>query len=168
MIPVVLTLLRGNENTGIVGLYNQSIDIARTGFNPNVGAAVFPSSTTPIPAGFVPLGGIDPATGFPLNGEFPISEETTQFSVRVDHQINTRNNATLRYLFVPSEASGLTSNAPNRSRAITHFRARREDSDRPLDRPLEHDGLRRRYVNEARFQYAYRSVDFLPQSTRSP
>jgi hypothetical protein len=165
MIPIALTLLRGNESTGIVGLYNQSIDIARTGFNPNVGAALFPSSTTPIPAGFVPLGGIDPATGFPLNGEFPISEATTQFSVRVDHLINPHNNATIRYLFVPSDSTGLTSNAQNQVSGQNAFSrtAKNDSTDHSIvlsNTTVSDAG----YVNEARFQYAYRRVNYLPQS----
>jgi hypothetical protein len=165
MVPVVLTLLRGNAQTGIVGLYEQSIDVARTGFNPALGAPIFPGSDTLLPPSFVPLGGIDPATGFPLNGEFPISESTSQFSVRLDHQINDRNNATVRYLFVPSDATGLQSNAQNQVFGQNAFsRTARNDSTDHSIVASNVTTFEAGYVNEARFQYAYRRVGFLPES----
>lgn len=164
-IPLVLTLLRGNEQTGIAGLYTQSIAVARTGFNPALGAAVFPASTTPLPPGFVPLGGIDPATGFPLNGEFPISENTTLFSVRVDHMINTTNNLTVRYNFVPSDSTGLQSNAQNQVFGQNAFSrtAINDSADHSLVGSLV-STIGSSFVNELRVQFAHRRVDYLPQS----
>lgn len=159
-----LTLLRGNQATGLVGAFGLASVVARTGFNPAARGAFFPSGT-PIPASYVPLGGIDPATGFPLNGEFPISEKTTQFSVRVDHQFNTNNNFTARYNIVPSFATGLQSNAQNQVFGQNAFSrtARNDSTDNTFvasNITTFGDGT---YINEARFQFANRRVDFLPE-----
>jgi len=171
-VPLVLTLLRGNDQTGIASVYIQSLQVAQFGFNFAAGRPIFPASVTaqfpngtPLPPGYVPLGGIDPATGFPLNGEFPISEATTQGSIRVDHQINTHNNATLRYNFVPSDVTGTQSNAQNQVFGQNAFSrtARSETRDHTIvaSNITTWDAG---YVNEGRFQYAYRKVNFLPES----
>ncbi len=159
-----LTLLRGNSETGLVAAFGLASFVARTGFNPAAGGAIFPSGT-PIPASFVPLGGVDPSTGFPLNGEFPITEKTTQFSVRVDHQFNTNNNFTARFNYVPSLGSGLQSNAQNQVFGQNAFsRTARNDS---TDNAFVASNITSfgdgKYINEARFQFARRRVDFLPE-----
>jgi hypothetical protein len=171
-IPLVLTLLRGNDQSGIASVYIQSTQVAQYGFNFALGAPVFPASATPqfpngtpLPPGYVPLGGIDPATGFPLNGEFPISEKTTQGSIRVDHQVNSHNNASFRYNFVPSDQTGLQSNAQNQVFGQNAFsrtaRSQTRDHTFVASNITTWDAG---YVNEARFQYAYRKVNFLPQA----
>jgi hypothetical protein len=159
-----LTLLRGNSETGLVAAFGLASYVAQTGFNPSAGGAFFPSGT-PIPPSFVPLGGIDPSTGFPLNGEFPISEKTTQFSVRVDHQFNSKNYFTARYNYVPSVGSGLQSNAQNQVFGQNAFSrtARNDSTDNTFvasNISTFGDGT---FINEARFQFAKRRVDFLPE-----
>lgn len=159
-----LTLLRGNSETGLVGAYGLTSAIARLGFNPVNGARFFPSGA-PIPTTYVPLGGFDPSTGFPLNGEFPISEKTTQFSIRVDHQFNTNNNFSFRYNVVPSEATGLQSNAQNQVFGQNAFSrtARTNFTDNTVvasNITTFGDGA---YINEFRFQFANRDLRFLPE-----
>lgn len=158
------TLLRGNAETGLVGAFGLTSFVARTGFNPGAGGAFFPSGA-PIPPTYVPLGGFDPATGFPLNGEFPISERTTLFSARVDHQFNANNNFSARYNFVPSTSTGGQSNAQNQTFGQNAFSrtARNEFTDNGIvasNLTTFGDGS---FINEARFQYAHREVDFLPE-----
>jgi hypothetical protein len=167
-ITAPLTLLRGNESTGLVGTYGLASYVARTGYNPALGGAFF-ATGAPIPPPFAPIGGVDPATGFPLNGEFPISEETTQFSVRFDHQFNSANNFSVRYNFVPAEFSGLQSNAQNQVFGQNAFSrtARGENNDNTLvvSNITTFEGG---YINEFRFQFARRRVDFLPECGADP
>ena len=159
-----LTLLRGNAETGLVGAIGLTSVVAATGFNPATGGRNFPSGV-PLPPGYVPLAGIDPSTGFPLNGEFPISERTTQFSIRVDHQINQNNSFTARYNVVPSLASGLQSNAQNQVFGQNAFSrtARNDSTDHTIvasNITTFGDGT---YINDFRFQFANRELDFLPE-----
>jgi hypothetical protein len=163
-ITVPLTLLRGNAETGLVAAYGVTSVIARTGINPGVNAPIFLSGA-PIPPGYVPLGGFDPVTGFPLNGEFPTSDKTTLFSVRVDHQFNTNNAFSARYNYVPNESTGLQSNAQNQTFGQNAFSrtARNDSNDHSIvasNITTFGDGS---LINEARFQYANREVDFLPE-----
>jgi hypothetical protein len=162
-ITAPLTLLRGNESTGLVGTYHLTSYIARTGYNPALGGAFF-ATGAPIPPPFAALGGIDPATGFPLNGEFPISEETTQFSVRVDHQFNSSNNFSVRYNFVPADFSGLQSSAQNQVFGQNAFsrtgRGDNNDNTVVVSNITTFEGG---YINEFRFQFARRRVDYLPE-----
>lgn len=163
LVPA-LTLLRGNASTGLVAAYGATSFIARTGVNPAVGAPVFLSGAR-IPSTYVPLGGIDPATGFPLNGDFPISEKTTLFSVRADHQFSPNNFFSARYNVVPSLSSGNQSNAQNQTFGQNAFSrtARNDSTDNTFvvsDIATFGDGT---FINEARFQFANRDVDFLPE-----
>lgn len=159
-----LTLLRGNAETGLVGAIGLTGIVAQTGFNPGTGGRNFPSGV-PLPPGYTPLGGIDPSTGFPLNGEFPISESTTQFSIRVDHQFNQNNSFTARYNIVPSRSSGLQSNAQNQVFGQNAFSrtARNDSTDNTFvasNITTFGDGA---YINDFRFQFANRDLDFLPE-----
>ncbi|MGB5039232.1 MAG: TonB-dependent receptor [Blastocatellia bacterium] len=162
-----LTLLRGNAETGLTGAFGLTSFIAANGFGPN--GAFFPSGAA-IPRTYVPLAGYDPATGFPLNGEFPISDETTLFSVRVDHQFNSNNNFTARYNYVPNESRGNQSNAQNQvygQNALSRT-ARNDSSDQAIaasNTTTFGDGS---FINEARFQFAHRRVDFLPECGNNP
>ncbi len=162
-----LTLLRGNAETGLTGAFGLTSFIAANGFGPN--GAFFPSGA-PIPRTYVPLAGYDPATGFPLNGEFPISDETTLFSVRFDHQFNSNNNFTARYNYVPNESRGNQSNAQNQvygQNALSRT-ARNDSADQAIaasNTTTFGDGS---FINEARFQFANRRVDFLPECGNNP
>lgn len=162
-----LTLLRGNAETGLTGAFGLTSFIAANGYGPN--GAFFPSGA-PIPRTYVPLAGYDPATGFPLNGEFPISDKTTLFSIRFDHQFNTHNNFTARYNYVPNLSRGNQSNAQNQvygQNALSRT-ARNDSTDQAIvasNISTFGDGS---FINEARFQFANRRVDFLPECGDNP
>ncbi|MFS8086873.1 MAG: carboxypeptidase regulatory-like domain-containing protein, partial [Acidobacteriota bacterium] len=68
---------------------------------------------------FITVNGAGQPIAFrPLNSLlriFPISESTTFFSGRVDHQINKKNNLTLRFGYNPSDLSGIQDESQNQT-----------------------------------------------------
>lgn len=157
-----LTLLRGNAETGLTGAIGLTSFIAANGYGPN--GAFFPSGAA-IPRTYVPLAGYDPATGFPLNGEFPISELTSLFSVRFDHQFNSNNSFSARYNLVPSDSSGNQSNAQNQVFGQNAFSrtAINDSTDNTFVASNTTTFGGGSFINEARFQFANRRIDFLPE-----
>ncbi|MGA9995635.1 MAG: TonB-dependent receptor, partial [Pyrinomonadaceae bacterium] len=66
----------------------------------------------------------DPIAFRPLNSLariFPISEATTYFSVRGDHQINSSNQLTLRFSYNPSEITGIQDESQNQTLGQNDF-----------------------------------------------
>ncbi|HEX8476497.1 MAG TPA: TonB-dependent receptor [Pyrinomonadaceae bacterium] len=156
---------------------------ALNGFNPLVSLG----SGTPVPAGQV-IGSRFLATGQPvpfntvnaqglpaafrpllqLQRVFPISEDTTFSSVRLDHSINERNQFTFRAGYNPSEITGIQNESQNQSLG-------QNDVSRTGIQKLRDwavvtsvtSTLSNSVVNEARFNFGSRNAQFLSQNNDS-
>jgi hypothetical protein len=71
------------------------------------GPKVFPSGT-PLPASFTPVQRL-------VGLNYPISEGTTFYLAKLDHQLNPENRLSLRYSFTPSRLTGIETNAQNQT-----------------------------------------------------
>jgi len=67
------------------------------------GLPIFPTSSAPLPTSFVPLQS--------LVGNFPVSERTDLYSLRIDHSISNNNRLMLRAGVSPSNVTGIQVNA---------------------------------------------------------
>ena len=156
---------------------------ALTGFNPLVSLG----SGTPVPAGQV-IGSRFLATGRPvpfntvneqglpaafrplldLQRVFPISEDTTFSSFRLDHVLNPTNQFTARVNYNPSEITGIQNESQNQSLG-------QNDVSRTGIQKLRDwaavasvsSTLSQRVVNEARFNFGSRHAEFLSQNNNS-
>jgi hypothetical protein len=92
---------------------------------------------------------------------FPISEDTSYFSIRGDHQFNEKNQFTIRYGFNPSRISGIQDESQNQTLGQNDFsRTGIQDlRDQSLVASLA-STLTDTVVNEARFNFGHRSAKF--------
>jgi len=95
-----------------VSLVGSSSALAVTGKNPaflagTIGAANFVTSGNAIPASFQPLS--------TLTGNFPISEKTEVYSLRLDHKLTSNQQLLLRANVSPSNISGIQESAANQN-----------------------------------------------------
>ena len=105
------------------------------------------------PIAFRPLAG--------LSRIFPISESTTFFSARVDHQINHKNNLTMRFGYNPSDLSGIQDESQNQTVGQNDFS--RTGIQKLRDTSFVASvasTLSNRVVNEARFSFGRRKATF--------
>ncbi|MGI9104883.1 MAG: TonB-dependent receptor domain-containing protein, partial [Pyrinomonadaceae bacterium] len=156
---------------------------ALNAFNPLVSLG----SGTPVPAGQV-IGSRFLATGQPvpfntinaaglpaafrpllqLQRVFPISEDTTFSSIRLDHSINEKNQFTFRASYNPSEITGIQNESQNQSLG-------QNDVSRTGIQKLRDfavvttvtSTLSNTVVNEARFNFGSRNAEFLSQNNDS-
>ena len=81
------------------------------------GAPVPTAANNNIKPGFVTVNGDGQPIGFQAPDAagrvFPISEGTTFFSTRADHQINSSHQLTLRFSYNPSDVSGIQDESQN-------------------------------------------------------
>lgn len=92
---------------------------------------------------------------------FPISEDTSFFSIRGDHSFNDKNQFTIRYGYNPSRISGIQDESQNQTLGQNDFsRTGIQDlQDQSLVASLA-TTLTDTIVNEARFNFGHRSASF--------
>ena len=138
--PVAIT--GRNPFTSIIGLGSNF-------FSPTVGGQF-----DPLPASFVPLGSV--------TGNFPISELTGIYSLRLDQKLTNNQQLMLRGSVSPSEVDGIEVNAqgPQNFGQNSWSRTSRQDFH-DWSILAEHTWtIGSNKVNEFRFQYARRSLSY--------
>ncbi|HUQ32221.1 MAG TPA: TonB-dependent receptor [Pyrinomonadaceae bacterium] len=92
---------------------------------------------------------------------FPISEETTYFSLRGDHSINNRNQLSLRFGYNPSDLTGIQDESQNQTLGQNDFSRTGIQTLRDLSFVSSLSStLSNSVVNEARFSYGRRKATF--------
>jgi hypothetical protein len=105
------------------------------------------------PIGFRPLN--------QLKRVFPISENTSFFSLRGDHKINQRNQLTMRFSYNPSDISGIQDESQNQTLGQNDFSRTGLQTLRDTTFGANlNSTLTNTIVNEARFQFGRRKATF--------
>jgi hypothetical protein len=92
---------------------------------------------------------------------FPISEATTFFSLRGDHQINGRNQLSMRFGYNPSDLTGIQDESQNQTLGQNDFSRTGIQSLRDLSFVTSLSStLSNSVVNEARFSFGRRKATF--------
>jgi outer membrane receptor protein involved in Fe transport len=141
-----------------VALVGSSSSIATTGQNPaflqpTIGAKNFVTSGQTLPTSFVPLNS--------LIGNFPISERTEVYSLRIDHKLTGNQQLALHASASPSFVSGIEESAANQNIGENSFSRTATQSLHDWAIAAQHTlviGSNR--VNELRFQFARHPVLF--------
>jgi outer membrane receptor protein involved in Fe transport len=141
-----------------VALVGSGSAIARTGVNPaflqpTIGAKNFVTSGQALPGAFTPLNG--------LIGNFPVTEKTEVYSLRLDHKLSDNHQLTLHVSVSPSYITGIQENAANQNFGENSF-------SRTATQRLHDYAIAGQYtaiigankVNELRFQFARHPVLF--------
>lgn len=124
------------------------------GLGPNYFSPTVPGQFDPLPASFVPLGSV--------TGNFPISELTGIYSLRLDHKLTNNQQLMLRGSVSPSKVDGIEVNAqgPQNFGQNSWSRTSRQDYH-DWSILAEHTWtIGTNKVNEFRFQYARRSLSY--------
>lgn len=96
-----------------------------------------------------------------LSRVFPISESTSYFSTRVDHQINRKNNLTLRFGYNPSDLTGIQDESQNQTVGQNDFSRTGIQTLRDLTFVASvATTMSSHLVNEARFNFGRRKATF--------
>jgi hypothetical protein len=100
-----------------------------------------------------------------LSRVFPISEDTTFTSARLDHKINERHNLTLRFSYNPSDISGIQVESQNQALGQNDFSRTGIQTlrDTAFVATL-HSTLAPTVVNEGRFSFSSRRATFVSQN----
>jgi len=114
---------------------------------------------------FITINGAGQPIGFrglnSLSRIFPISESSTYFSARVDHQINKRNNLTMRFGYNPSDLTGIQDESQNQTVGQNDFSRTGIQTLRDLSFVASvASTFSHRMVNEARFSFGRRKATF--------
>ncbi|HEV7902853.1 MAG TPA: TonB-dependent receptor [Pyrinomonadaceae bacterium] len=129
------------------------------------GAPVPTAANNGVTPGFTTINAEGQPIGFrPLNSLariFPISEATSFFSFRADHQINQSNQLTMRFGYNPSDLTGIQDESQNQVLGQNDFSrtGRQEVKDTSFVTSLT-STLSSRVVNEARFSFGHRDAKF--------
>jgi hypothetical protein len=118
---------------------------------------------------FITVNAAGQPIGFrPLNSLariFPISEDTTFFSVRGDHQINERHQVTIRGSYNPSDLSGIQDESQNQTLGQNDFSRTGIQTLRDTTIAASvNSTFGNSVVNEARFSYGRRKATFDSQT----
>ena len=141
-----------------VALVGSSSALATTGQNPGflqpvLGASNFVSSGQATPTSFTPLDS--------LIGNFPISEKTEVYSLRIDHKLTDHQQLVLRGSASPSFISGIQESAANQNLGENSFSRTATQSLHDWAIAGQHTlVLGDNKVNELRFQFARHPVRF--------
>jgi hypothetical protein len=127
--------------------------VALFGNTPGFPANFFPTSRAPLPASYVGLAS--------TIGNFPASEGTSLYSLKLDHNWNTNNNSFVRISVAPSTISGIEVNAENQNFGQNAGSRTSVQQTRDLALVGQHTtvfgaGL----FNELRFQFARRGLHY--------
>ncbi len=143
-----------------VALVGSSSSLATTGQNPaflqpTIGVNRFVTSGIATPTSFTPLN--------KLIGNFPISEKTEIYSLRLDHKLTSNQQLMLRGSVSPSFISGIQENAANQNLGENSFSRTATQSLHDFAIVGQHTLLiGANKVNELRYQYARHPVLFAP------
>jgi hypothetical protein len=92
---------------------------------------------------------------------FPISEDTTFFSLRGDHTFNMDNRLTLRFSYNPSDITGIQDESQNQTLGQNDFSRTGIQTIRDTTFAMNlASTLSNTVVNEARFQFGRRKATF--------
>src|SRR5687767_9629635 len=166
-----------NGASGLTSPNDGSVCPAFSPIAPGVIGGRFLLSGTPVPTlannlaapGFITVNGAGDPIGFrPLNQlrrVFPIAEETTFFSIRGDHKINSSNQLTMRFGYNPSDITGIQDESQNQTLGQNDFSRTGIQTlrDTSFSTNLA-STLSSTMVNEARFQFARRKATFDSQT----
>jgi outer membrane receptor protein involved in Fe transport len=102
---------------------------------------------------------------FGLNRVFPISEDTTFSSARLDHRINDKNELTMRFGYNPSDITGIQVESQNQALGQNDFSRTGIQTLRDANFVTTlHSTLSNTMVNEARFNFGQRRATFTSQN----
>jgi outer membrane receptor protein involved in Fe transport len=141
-----------------ISLVGSGSSIATTGQNPaflqpTIGAKRFVTSGQALPASYVPLNS--------LIGNFPISERTEVYSLRIDHKLTSNQQLALHGSASPSFISGIEESAANQNIGENSFSRTATQSLHDWAISAQHTlVIGSNKVNELRFQYARHPVLF--------
>ncbi|MGA8142431.1 MAG: TonB-dependent receptor [Candidatus Acidiferrales bacterium] len=114
---------------------------------------IFPSSDAPVPTSYVGLSSII--------GNFPTSEGTSLWSLRLDHIWNTKNSSFIRASVSPSTVTGIEVNAENQNFGQNAGSRTSEQQTRDLAIVGQHTtSISSNLFNEFRFQFARRGLHY--------
>jgi outer membrane receptor protein involved in Fe transport len=143
-----------------IGLVGSGSAIATAGQNPSffqqfgiIGAKNFITSNQTLPTSFVPLSS--------LVGNFPISERTEVYSLRIDHKLTANQQLALHASASPSFVSGIEESAANQNLGENSFSRTATQSLHDWAIAAQHTlVIGSDKVNELRFQFARHPVLF--------
>src|SRR5580698_6584162 len=141
-----------------VALVGSSSSLALTGRNPGflqptIGPSNFVTSGQPTPASFTALNS--------LIGNFPISEKTEIYSLRIDHRLASNQQLVLHASVSPSFISGIQESAANQNLGENSFSRTATQTLHDYAIAGQHTLiLGANKVNELRFQFARHPVRF--------
>src|SRR5271170_2607579 len=141
-----------------IALVGSGSSIATTGQNPGflqpvIGAKNFVTSGQGLPTSFVPLNS--------LIGNFPISERTEVYSLRIDHKLTNNQQLVLHGSASPSFISGIEESAANQNLGENSFSRTATQSLHDWAIAGQHSlVIGANKVNELRFQFARHPVLF--------
>lgn len=149
--------------TRYVALVGSSSGIATTGKNPAFLAGLIG------PSNFVTSGAATPASFQPLNalvGNFPVSEKTEVYSLRLDHKLTKNQQLLLRVNVSPSNITGIQESAANQNIGENSFSRTAIQTFHDVGILGQHTLLiGPNKVNELRIQFAKHPIRFAPEST---
>jgi hypothetical protein len=117
------------------------------------GAATFPSSGAPLPSSYMPL-----AT---QAGNYPVSEGTSVYSLRLDHRISDAHNLMFRASASPSRVNGINVQGQNQPFGQNGWSRVSTQNFRDLNLGAQHVWtISGNKINEFRFQFARRGLRF--------
>jgi len=123
------------------------------GNTPLFPGAVFPSSMAPVPASFVGL--------VTTIGNYPITEGTSLWSLKLDHIWNSKNSSFIRANVAPSTVNGIQVNAQNQTFGQNAGSRTSVQETRDLSIVGQHaTSFRDNLFNEFRFQFARRGLHY--------
>ncbi len=146
-----------------VALVGSSSSLALTGRNPaflqpTIGANRFVTSGQTTPGSYVPLN--------TLIGNFPVTEKTETYSLRLDHKITDRQQIFVRGSVTPSYITGIQESAANQNLGENSFSRTATQSLHDFAIVGQHTYvIAADKMNELRFQYARHPVLFSPSNS---
>jgi hypothetical protein len=146
-----------------IALVGSGSQLALTGKNPaflqpSIGVSNFVTSGQATPTSFTPLNS--------LVGNFPISEKTEIYSLRLDHKITANQQVFLRASVSPSYITGIQESAANQNLGENSFSRTATQRFHDVDIVGQHTlliGSNR--VNELRIQFARHPINFSPSTS---
>ena len=145
-----------------VALVGSSSSLATTGKNPaflqpTIGVNRFVTSGQATPGSYTPLNN--------LIGNFPMTEKTEVYSLRLDHKLTDRQQLMLRGSVSPSYITGIQESAANQNLGENSFSRTASQSLHDFAIVGQHTYvIGANKVNELRFQYARHPVLFAPST----
>ncbi len=141
-----------------IALVGGSSSLALTGKNPGflqstIGASNFTTSGAVAPTSYVPLNS--------LIGNFPISEKTEVYSLRLDHKLTDKQQLLARGTASPSYVTGIQESAANQNLGENSFSRTANQRFHDWSVLVQHTWLlNANSVNEARVQFSRHPIRF--------